>query len=333
MGKVYAWLAGNEWKTERYAKSEPVELDDLMTEFQQVFNNGKPIKGLLEFLSDLQDSARAGDKPVSLIRDYYRLLNLLGVHKYDLVDSNNVARMGSLASFSQILADFEHVTRRARWVEEDGSRVFRGGQDRGEWYYKRLFNYLQYYALDAYEGFGGEETFDLDVVDILTVHQAKGLEWPVVFVPALVKGRFPSKYAGQENEWLLTEKVFPKSKRHRYDGSETDERRLFYVAMTRAKDMLYLSRFRKKKNRFQPSPFLVEVAGGDPDDLAKLPMPPPFTPPSDEPIEPPGVKLLGFGRLRQLPDAVSAKRFLWISAAASNRTGLRQDDPSYSSAA
>ncbi len=82
--------------------------------------------------------------------------------------------MGCLARFSQILADFEHVTRRARYVEEQGQQVFRGGQDRGICYYQRLFNYLQYYALDAYEDFEGEDTFDLDAVDILTVHQARG---------------------------------------------------------------------------------------------------------------------------------------------------------------
>ena len=163
MGKLYAWLSGNEWKTERYADSEPVELDDLIAEFEQVFNNGKPIKGLLECLTDWENSVGSDDKAVSLIRDYYRLLNLLGVQKYDLSNPSAVSRIGSLASFSQILADFEHITRRARWVvEKDGSRVFRGGTDRGDWYYKRLFNYLQYYALDAYEGFGGEETFDLE---------------------------------------------------------------------------------------------------------------------------------------------------------------------------
>src|SRR5665213_3598305 len=58
-------------------------------------------------------------------------------------------------------------------------------QDRGVWYYRKLFNYLQYYAVDAYEDFEGEESFDFDGVDITTVHQAKGLEWPVVFMPSL----------------------------------------------------------------------------------------------------------------------------------------------------
>ena len=197
--------------------------------------------------------------------------------------------MGTLARFSQILADFEHVKRRARWVEQNGQLVFRGGQDRGTWFYRQLFNYLQYYALDAYEDFGGEDTFDLDVIDILTIHQAKGLEWPVVFVPSLVQGRFPSQYAGRSQEWLLPDKVFPQAVRRRYEGGETEERRLFYVAVTRARDMVYLSRFRRISNRKNSSPFLVEVAGGDPDIAKKLPLPPQFKPPADEPEELPSL--------------------------------------------
>ncbi|SRR5581483_197785 len=182
-------------------------------------------------------------------------------------------RVGSLARFSQLLADFEHVKRRARRVEENGNEVWRGGQDRGLWLYKNLFNYLQYYALDAYEDFEGEETFDCDAVDILTVHQAKGLEWPVVFVPCLVSSRFPSKYTGQPQDWLLPKKVFSRATQRRYEGSDADERRLFYVAMTRARDMLYLSRFRMKKNQFHASPYLLEVAGADPGRRTPLPLP------------------------------------------------------------
>jgi len=116
-------------------------------------------------------------------------------------------------------------------------------------------------------------------VDILTVHQAKGLEWPVVFVPSLVQSRFPSKYAGQAQDWLIPNSAFPAEARRRYEGGETEERRLFYVALTRARDMLYLSRPRKKQNRFTASPFLLEVAGGDPDVARKLPLPDEFTPP------------------------------------------------------
>ena len=67
------------------------------------------------------------------------MLNLLGVQALDLEAPAASSTMGTLARFSMILADFEHVTRRARYVEEKGVRVFRGGQDRGTYYYQRLF--------------------------------------------------------------------------------------------------------------------------------------------------------------------------------------------------
>jgi DNA helicase-2/ATP-dependent DNA helicase PcrA len=289
LGMFYAWLCDNEWKSERYGQSEPVHLDDVIDGLQNIFADGEEIDGLRQYLEDWKNLVKDTTAPVSLVRDFYRLLNLLGVQELDLDDPNSSARMGCLARFSQIFADFEHVTRRARYVEENGERVFRGGQDRGIYFYQRLFNYLQYYALDAYEDFEGEDTFDLDTVDILTIHQAKGLEWPVVFVPSLVKGRFPSKYAGESQDWLIPETVFPKAARRRYEGGETEERRLFYVALTRAKDMLYLSRFQRLKNRFQPSPFLLEVAGGDPPLMTDIPLSGPFSPAADEAEEQPTV--------------------------------------------
>ncbi|KAI0601948.1 P-loop containing nucleoside triphosphate hydrolase protein [Biscogniauxia sp. FL1348] len=57
------------------------------------------------------------------------------------------------------------------------------------------------------------------LVTVSTIHAAKGLEWPVVFVPAVYKGSIPHVRSDDDNE----------------------ERRLLYVAMTRAKALLYLS--------------------------------------------------------------------------------------------
>ena len=116
----------------------------------------------------------------------------------------------------------------------------------------------------AYEDFAGEELPDLDAVDILTVHQPKGLEWPIVFMPSLVERRFPSQYAGRVQQWLLPEEVFPRSKAVRYEGGEADERRLFYVGMTRAKDVLWLTGATKRRlyAKFQdqePSRFLRDI--------------------------------------------------------------------------
>jgi len=81
-------------------------------------------------------------------------------------------------------------------------------------------------------------TLDPDAINIMTIHQAKGLEFPVVFVPALIERRFPSK--SKKEPWYLPDDLFDKE---RYEGREDDERRLFYVAMTRARELLALSWF------------------------------------------------------------------------------------------
>ncbi|QEL17383.1 ATP-dependent helicase [Limnoglobus roseus] len=272
LGKLYAWLSDNDWKPQRYSEMQPVDFDDLLAEIRKHFPKAESEKELRAYLESWKAAASTNASPVNLVRDYYVLLYRLGVRTLDLADPLAVNRLGTLARFSQLFADFESVTRRARNVEEQGKSTYRGGQDRGKYFYGRLFNYLQFYALDSYTEFEGEETFATDAVDILTVHQSKGLEWPVVFVPSLVEGRFPSRKSGNEQNWLLTEDVFPEEVRKRYEGSETEERRLFYVAMTRARDTLYLSHFEKKSNKFKPSRFLTQLFG-DVKRLETLPVP------------------------------------------------------------
>jgi len=79
-----------------------------------------------------------------------------------------------------------------------------------------------------------------------TIHQSKGMEWPVVILPWLVDTIFPSARSVE-------------------DGNLDEERRLFYVAVTRAKDRLYLSVPRSKKTSdggmcpAEPSQFVREI--------------------------------------------------------------------------
>ncbi|MGI8493653.1 MAG: 3'-5' exonuclease [Acidimicrobiales bacterium] len=96
----------------------------------------------------------------------------------------------------------ESVRRRARPdADAPGEQV--GGQDRGVWSYRNLALHIVNYAQGAYEGFDGEADFVLDAVDLTTVHRPKGLEWPVVFVPSVTVGRFPTTRAGREQAWLV----------------------------------------------------------------------------------------------------------------------------------
>ena len=91
---------------------------------------------------------------------------------------------------------------------------------------------------------GGGELSEGGGVNLLSVHASKGLEFQEVYVCDLMDGRFP-------NRTLMSK-----------GGSLDEERRLFYVAVTRAKDILYLS-FAKydriKKIDFIHSPFLCEA--------------------------------------------------------------------------
>jgi len=69
----------------------------------------------------------------------------------------------------------------------------------------------------------------VDKVSLMTIHAAKGLEFDTIFVMGLEEGIFPNKRALEENEHALEE-----------------ERRLFYVAVTRAKNTLYLSHSKRR---------------------------------------------------------------------------------------
>jgi DNA helicase-2/ATP-dependent DNA helicase PcrA len=107
---------------------------------------------------------------------------------------------------------------------------------------------------------------DLDAVNVLTIHKAKGLEFPVVIMVSLVSQRFPVRGRKEPIELplpLIEEKdILPSG-----DFHLQEERRLFYVGMTRAKKELYLTSARDyggKRSR-KVSPFLCEALGVSPD--------------------------------------------------------------------
>jgi DNA helicase-2/ATP-dependent DNA helicase PcrA len=136
------------------------------------------------------------------------------------------------------------------------------GTPRGEHRYERLLELLNFSTL--YDNLPLNEAFDAfyqysllartedqwdprrDAVNLMTVHAAKGLEFPVVFLVGLEEGIFPHlKYAADDNPL-------------------EEERRLFYVGLTRTREQLYLS-YAKERNlygetvRAEPSRFVGEI--------------------------------------------------------------------------
>lgn len=106
----------------------------------------------------------------------------------------------------------------------------------------RLADFLQAINLELEAGETGALKLDFadrETVKIMTVHGAKGLEFKYVFIVNLVDKKFPTINRGEKislPDPLVREQVLPGPEAH-----IEEERRLFYVAATRAKDRLYLT--------------------------------------------------------------------------------------------
>jgi DNA helicase-2/ATP-dependent DNA helicase PcrA len=263
MGEVYAYLSGISWRDGAFGATRDPDMGIASAKLADAFAEGGAPKAedIVAYVHDWKRFyEKLNTKAPDLVADYYRFLDFLGIRGRDNGRPNEDELSGSLARFSTVLADYEHAARRGRFHDEEAGQVYRPGLDHGKSYWFGLGTYLAHYAVGAYEDFVGESEAGGSCVRVLTIHQAKGLEWPIVFIPCLVEGRFPSSRTGEEGDWPFPESVMPLEKRLRYEGSDADERRLFYVAMTRARDALYLSTFSRKKRNFKPSAYFLELS-------------------------------------------------------------------------
>ncbi|HYM66490.1 MAG TPA: ATP-dependent DNA helicase, partial [Patescibacteria group bacterium] len=125
-----------------------------------------------------------------------------------------------------------------------------------------LAAYMSHLELVLLSGEDEEQSApDLDRggIQVMTIHQAKGLEFDAVFVPSLVEGRLPQ--SARSPRFELPPSVLEPLVRGREDVI-AEERRLLYVAMTRAKDRLYLTRASRYEGGrgWRESRFIKEVA-------------------------------------------------------------------------
>ncbi len=159
-------------------------------------------------------------------------------HLQENDNSENDLKIVNISEFLQLVKNFE--------AEQTNSSVF------------AFLDYLKLLeeagaTLDSTLSETGE-----DAVQILTVHAAKGLEFPVVFIPSAVMHRFPGRNRKDPIEipQELIEDDVPSKDMHR-----REERRLFYVACTRAKKRLFISYSEKYEGnkKWKPSVFVEEI--------------------------------------------------------------------------
>jgi len=159
----------------------------------------------------------------NLQRTYLDFLGAMRMREERIPGQRGEVVYYNLGKFSQVISDYEQIH-----FQSDPKSKYEG-----------FANFLIRQAPDYYpEGWEDTAYAHPNAVQVMTVHQAKGQEWPVVFVPALQRNRFPSMRHGGKGKWHIIPKEAI-SGAERYDGSEQDERRLFYVALTRSKKFLF----------------------------------------------------------------------------------------------
>lgn len=191
------------------------------------------------------------------------LLSLLSKHTELLKDKTAVE------SFVQIIVELEITEALAKDTLENAQnrelldqfyKLIEAYEQENE--DKSLRGFLTYLDLELRAGNEGPINFDPNLgpeaLKVLTIHSAKGLEFEYVYIINLVDQRFPTRYQRDAIEIpdALIKDILPEG-----DFHLQEERRLFYVAMTRAKSHLYFSWAKDYggQRAKKPSQFLVET--------------------------------------------------------------------------
>ena len=139
------------------------------------------VERALEYADKIKDDVfEAPHRTISLQTIFLNLLERLQVREEAMPENLGEAAMFNLGAFSKLIGDWESINHRT------------GAQEK----LSNFAAYIYYNAPDLYsEGESSNPYATPNAVRISTVHQAKGREWPVVFLPALQKGIFPAPNA------------------------------------------------------------------------------------------------------------------------------------------
>ena len=282
-----------------YLADADADLDDacLRTSWESAHLGAAPprLSGMLAWANKVRERLRqGGDRRhahYGLQRVFWDALKHLALTETRVPDGRGESVYLNLGRFSQVISDFEVVNFHTPLADK----------------YRSFAAFLVHQAPRAYgEGGRPDDTGGVNAVRIMTIHQAKGLQFPVVFVPGMVHGRFPAARHGGRSVWHLVPKEAV-SGQQRYNGGPDDECRLFYVAVTRSQKFLHLSwaPIRGRPRLQRPSGLLPALAATPwvthrAPDLAARPRATPRPARRDEKLE------IGYSDLRQFVDCAYA---------------------------
>ena len=228
---IFSYLGDFEkiWDGQSGTGFVPTE-DDIYSSAKPIF----PLPNKKTFKKQLQELKESISGRIFLQGIYGEILAILGVGRDDIHDNENEVALYNLGRLSQAISDYE------------GTRSYCTFRD-----IKYFCWFIRNYAQNAYDaGAGDDRTLSINAVQVMTLHGTKGLGFPVVFMPYSIEKPFRQMHPG-----FLDASKFNFV---RYQGSVEDERRLFYVGMTRAKKYLNITscvdpgyrKWKKKHNQF-----------------------------------------------------------------------------------
>jgi DNA helicase II / ATP-dependent DNA helicase PcrA len=208
------------------------------------------ISSISDFLLIIDNGLKMMKEGKSIGEILYHFVTESGYIQYlvDNENNENLFKVSNIAKFFDLIKDFEK--------NNSGTNIY------------EYLDYLDYSIKVGDSPTVDSSDFDdFDGVNILTVHSAKGLEFPLVFLCNLVSDRFPTR--NMSDRIPMPEELIKESISEDLDSKEEhiqEERRLFYVGSTRAKERLYLTAahfYGDAKRKKKPSIFLHEILEQD----------------------------------------------------------------------
>ena len=221
----------------------------------------KTLHAVLERVSEIEEvseeTKKQVEKLITLVHEHLRTpRESVGRLLYSFME-----RVGLVAVFKEAESDEE--LRSAAEVARLFEEIQRFEVSATDHSARAFVSYMD--MLLAMRASSSSEDMETDAVQVVTVHSAKGLEFPVVFMVNLVAGRFPS--INRRDPIPLPEALVKETPPSSLTAVHTqEERRLFYVGMTRAQERLYLtaaSLYGQGVRPRKPSPFIAEALGDD----------------------------------------------------------------------
>ena len=249
LAMIFSWFSEyNKWKS----PDTNLEGEDLL---KYIFKKWSAIINIGDYnnfklnLCNIKNKIYRDDKDKNksypnLTAIFQDVLNILNYKSFDYNKDKII--MANIGRFNELLTDYET----ANW--------FGGRHISMKDLFKGLYWFINAYAVSSYEEPQIDNISNMDAVQIMTVHQAKGLEWPVVFLTSMCQKIFPNSFVGRKLNWCdILDNLFDRS---RYEGDIEDEKRLFYVAITRPKCNLIITNYKVKNNKsYSDSEFINDL--------------------------------------------------------------------------